>query len=86
MGKRGQMMQSAVKLKLYAVLIVAFVLGVLGIRSMWLQQGEDRLRSRIERERLDAALKSKEIENEVEALDRDAVRRRGKLWVRKSSR
>jgi hypothetical protein len=79
-------MSGVLKLKLYALVIVAFALGVLGIRSMWIQQGEDRLRSKIERERLDAALKAKEIENEVEALDRDAVRRRGKLWVRKSSR
>ncbi len=79
-------MSGVLKLKLYALVIVAFVLALLGIRSMWIQQGEERLKSKIERERLDAALKAKEIENEVEALDRDAVRRRGKLWVRKSSR
>lgn len=74
------------RLKLYAILAVAFIAGVLGIRSALLQAGEDRLRAKIERDRLDATLKAMEVENEVEALDRESVRRRGKLWVRKSSR
>lgn len=72
--------------KLYAVIVVAFVLGVVGVRSRLLSEGEDRLRAKIEKDRVASRQAAQEIENEVDALDRDALKRRGSVWVRKTKR
>lgn len=72
--------------QLWVVVAVAFVLGVLGIRARWLSDGEQRLREKIEAQRNDALRRAREVENEVEALDRDALKRRASVWVRRSER
>ena len=72
--------------QLYGVVIVAFVLGVLGIRSRLLAEGEDRLRGKIAADRMQAVKKASEVENEVEAFDRDTLRGRATIWVRKPKR
>lgn len=72
--------------QLWVVVAVAFVLGVLGIRARWLYDGEQRLREKIEAQRADALRRAREVENEVEALDRDALKRRASVWVRDSKR
>lgn len=72
--------------QLYAVVAVAFVLGVLGIRSRWIAEGEEKLRSKIEARNRQARDEAREIANEVEALDRDSLKRRAAIWVRRSDR
>lgn len=73
---------SLTKWKLYGVLAVAFVLGCLGIRSALLHRGEQRLRDRIAQRTLERVQEAKEVRNEVEALDRDTLKRRATKWVR----
>lgn len=75
-----------VRWQLYAIIAVAFVLGVLGIRSKLISEGEDRLRVKIEKDRAASRDAAQEIENEVDALDRDALKRRGTVWVREPKR
>jgi hypothetical protein len=72
--------------QLYGVLAVAFVLGLLGIRARLLAEGEERLREKIATERRGATKQAQEVHNEVEALDRDALRGRATVWVRKPKR
>ena len=71
-----------IRWQLYLVLTVAFVAGVFGIRAKWLAEGEARMRVKIDKDRLESARAAKEIENEIEALDRDTLKRRAAGWVR----
>lgn len=70
--------------KLYLMVAGAFILGCFGIRSVLLHQGEQRLREKITRKTLERVQQAQEIENEVEALDRDTLKRRAAKWVRGS--
>lgn len=72
--------------QLYLILAGAFVVGLLGIRSSLLTQGETRLRAKIEAKRVAARDAAQEIENEVDALDRDDLKRRAAVWVRNAKR
>lgn len=68
--------------QLWAILVAAFLLGILGIRAKWISDGEAKLRAKIEAKRQEAVQQAREIENEVEALDRDALKSRARQWVR----
>lgn len=69
--------------QLWCVVAAAFVLGLLGIRAKWMADGEARLRAKVEAQRQAATQRAREIENEVEALDRDSLKRRASVWVRR---
>lgn len=71
-----------IRWQLYLVLTVAFVVGVFGIRAKWLAEGESRMRAKLNKDRLEAARAAREVENEIEALDRDTLKRRAAGWVR----
>ena len=66
-------------LALTALLVAAVV---------WLamRNGKQRTEVKVTQDTLAAALKAKEIENEVEALSPDALKSRSKLWVRNTTR
>lgn len=66
-------------LALTALLVAAVV---------WLamRNGRQRTEVKVTQDTLAAALKAKEVENEVEALSPDALKSRSKLWVRNTTR
>lgn len=70
------------RFQLYAAVAVAFFLGVLGIRSKWISEGEEKVRNQITDKRLKAAKEAQEVRNEVDAFDRDTLRGRATIWVR----
>jgi hypothetical protein len=72
--------------QLYAVLAVAFGLGLLGIRARLLAEGEERLRTKLATRKMEAIKQAQEVQNEVESLDRGTLRDRAVVWVRKSKR
>lgn len=75
-----------VRWQLYLVLTVAFFAALIGIRAKLLAEGEARLRAKIDKDRLEAAHAAKEIDNEVESLDRDTLKRRAAGWVRNNDK
>lgn len=68
------------RIQLYLLIGAAFILGALGIYASGVQRGIDKQRTRIDRTRLDAIGKAKEIEDEVNA-DPDLAAR-AQRWVR----
>lgn len=72
--------------QLWAVLAIAFVAGIFGIRAKLLADGEARLRAKIEERRGTAIREAQEIENEVEALGTDDLKSRARRWVRGPAR
>lgn len=68
------------RIQLYLLIGAAFVLGAIGIYASGVQRGIDRQRRQIDRARLDAVNKAKEIEDEVNA-DPDLAAR-ARRWVR----
>lgn len=74
------------QVKLYLVVGVAFILGVLGIRAKWMHDGEEKVRRQLADKRLKAIKEAEDVRSEVEALDRDTLRDRATVWVRKSKR
>lgn len=68
--------------QLWGVVALAFVLGILGVRAKWVSDGEAKLRAKMEAQRLKSLERARDIENEVEALDRDTLRNRARQWVR----
>lgn len=79
-------MQLSLRAKLYALIALAFVAGVFGIKMHWMNAGEERLRNKLEAQRRKALEEAKEIRDEVEALDRDTLMRRASRWVRNPSK
>lgn len=77
---------SLTRWQLWGVVAVAFVLGIMGIRAKWVSDGEAKLRAKIEARRQQAQTEAREISNEVDALDRDALKRRASVWVRNPKR
>lgn len=77
---------SLTRWKLYALVALSFALGLLGIRMMWVQQGEDKLRQRIEKRTMERMKEAQEIRNEVDALDRKTLNDRASRWVRGSNK
>lgn len=72
----------SLRLKFYAVLAVAFVLGLLRWRSMAVDHAVTVLSAERERARLDAALKAKQAKEEVNALDDIGLANRASRWLR----
>lgn len=70
--------------QLWLAIGAAFIMGLLGIRAKWVADGEARLRAKVEARRQAAMQQAREIENEVEALDRDSLKRRAAVWVRRT--
>ena len=64
------------------------VTALLVIAIIWLamRNGRQRTEVKVTQDTLAAALKAKEVENEVEALSPDALKSRSKLWVRNTTR
>jgi hypothetical protein len=69
------------RIQLYLLVSAAFILGVLGIYASGVQRGIDKQRGQLDRARLDAVNKAKEIKDEVNA-DPDLAAR-ARRWVRK---
>lgn len=71
------------RIKLFALVAVAFVLGFLGLRSMWIKEGIDKERVKRQEQRLKSIEKAKEVRNEIEILDDDGLAARASEWMRK---
>lgn len=69
------------RLQLYGLLLLAFVAGLLGVYLSGVQRGIDRQKSKIDKKRLDAVSKAKEVRDEVDS-DPYLVDRANQ-WVRK---
>ena len=72
----------SLRLKLYAVLALAFALGLLRWRSMAVDHAVTVLSAQRERARLDAALKAKSAKEEIDALDDMGLANRASRWLR----
>ena len=64
------------------------VTALLVIAIIWLamRNGRQGAEADTTKDTLDAAIRAKEVENEVEALSPDALKSRSKLWVRNTTR
>ena len=67
---------------------VLILTGLLVAAVIWLatRGGRQRTEVKVTQDTLAAALKAKEIENEVEALSSDALKSRARKWVRNTTR
>lgn len=67
----------------------AVVLYAITLAACWFggrKQGQTDAKAHQNVIRLEAAREAREVENEVEAVDRDALKRRAAIWVRKPER
>ena len=71
------------RLKLYAIGVVAFVLALLGIYWSGRRDGAAAVKADANEARLDAVKTAKEVEDEVRSLDDPAFIDRAGQWVRK---
>ena len=71
------------RLKLYAIGVVAFVLALLGIYWSGKRDGAAAVKADINENRLDTVRQAKEIEDEIKSLDDPAFIDRAGQWVRK---
>jgi hypothetical protein len=65
--------------------LVAALVAVAGFAAIWFggrKSGISDIKAKQQEARLESAKKAREIENEVEALDRDSLKRRSARWVR----
>lgn len=75
----------SLRIKFYIILALAFGLGLLRIRSMIVDNTVARLAAERERARLDAALKAKQVREEVDALDDMGLADRASRWLREAN-
>lgn len=71
------------RLKLYAIGVVAFVLALLGIYWSGRRDGAAAVKADANEARLDAVKTAKEVEDEVRSLDDDSLDVRAAHWLRK---
>ncbi len=69
--------------------LIRLVAGVIALAASWFggrNAARTDIKAQIVTARLKAAEAAHEVENEVEALDVDALKRRAAVWVRKTER
>lgn len=69
--------------------VSAAVVAVISLAAIWLngrRSAKTRIKLQQVENRIAAVKQAKEIENEVQALDRDSLKRRASVWVRGSKR
>ena len=71
------------KLQLYALVGVAFVLGLIGIYSTGVARGQDKIKRKIDEKRLSNMKMQKVIDDEIKAMDDTELSERANTWVRK---
>ena len=74
------------KLQLYALIGAAFVLGLIGIYSTGVARGQDKIRRKIDEQRLSNIKMQKVIDDEIKAMDDTELSERATSWVRKDKR
>lgn len=69
--------------------LIRLVAGAMALAASWFggrNAARDDIKAQIATARLKATEAAHEVENEVEALDTDALKRRAAVWVRKGGR
>jgi len=74
------------KLQLYALIGAAFVLGLIGIYSTGVARGQDKIRRKIDEQRLSNIKMQKVIDDEIKAMDDTELSERANTWVREDKR
>ena len=67
----------------YIALACAAVLGLLVIRQSGKSAGREEIRREMDEQAARAREKAREVDQELDALDADAIRRRAEQWMRK---
>ena len=71
------------RLQLYALIALAFIASVFGIYKAGARAGVDRVRRKIDKQRLDNFATAKEVSDEVEILDDTGLSDRASKWMRR---
>jgi hypothetical protein len=74
------------RLQLYALIAAGFVLGLLGIYSAGIMRGQDKVKRKLDEDRLNNLKTHKEITDEINQLDDPYLVDRATKWVRKDKR
>lgn len=74
------------RLQLYALIAAGFVLGLLGIYSAGIMRGQDKVKRKLDEDRLNNLKTHKEITDEINQLDDPYLVDRATKWVRKNKR
>lgn len=74
------------RLQLYALIASGFVLGLLGIYSAGIMRGQDKVKRKLDEDRLNNLKTHKEITDEINQLDDPYLVDRASKWVRKDKR
>lgn len=67
--------------------IIAVIAGIAGLAAIWFggrKAGISGIKAKQNEAKLEAVNEANEVRNEVEALDRDSLKRRASKWVRGS--
>jgi len=74
------------RLQLYGLIAAGFVLGLLGIYSAGIMRGQDRVKRKLDADRLNNLKTHKEVTDEINSLDDPYLVDRANRWVRKDKR
>jgi hypothetical protein len=74
------------RIQLYALIAAGFVLGLLGIYSAGIMRGQDKVKRKLDEDRLNNLKTHKEITDEINQLDDPYLVDRATKWVRKDKR
>lgn len=73
------------RLQMYALIGAAFMLGLLGIYSAGIARGQDKVKRKIDEDRLRNIKMQKDIDDEINSLNDDNFANRAREWVRKDN-
>ena len=74
------------RLQLYALIAAGFALGLLGIYSAGIMRGQDKVKRKLDEDRLNNLKTHKEVTDEINSLDDRYLVERATQWVRKDKR
>lgn len=73
------------RLQLYALIAGGFILGLLGIYSAGIMRGQDKVKRKIDEDRLQKMKIQKDVDDEINSLNDDYFVDRANKWVRKDN-
>jgi len=74
------------RLQLYALIAGGFILGLLGIYSAGIMRGQDKVKRKIDEDRLKKMKIQKDVDDEINSLNDDYFVDRANQWVRKNKK
>lgn len=73
------------RIQLYVLICAAFVLGIIGVYSVGIARGQDKIKRKLDKKLIDNMRTAKDVTDEISELNDTSLADRANRWVRKDN-